>query len=245
MPGPSVRARLSYYKKKLQYGVESAAARKAFFFETSRHGIEDVLDLSRLISPTGVLLDVGANIGQTAIRFRAAFPKARIISIEPVAETFAQLAARTRAFGIERHHIALGAKSGRMTMYLTPFSVTSSLVRPPEDDIRGTQEVEVVTLDQFAKLNGIGAIELLKIDAEGYDMEVIAGGSGLLSGGAVKSVLVEVGFHPGDHRHPLFDDIRNALSAYGFRVFGIYNQTPEWTGEPSIRFANAMFYRNQ
>ena len=125
-------------------------------------------------------------------------------------------------------------------MYLTPFSLTNSLIRP-EDEICGTQDVEVVTLDEFAARHGIGSIELLKIDAEGFDLEVVAGGSAMLSKGAVKSVLVEVGFRPGDKRHPLFDEVRDVLAGYGFHVFGIYDQHLEWTGEPSMRFANAMF----
>ena len=94
-------SRLTFYKKDLQYRVEGASKRRAFFFESARHGVEDVLDIRRFIAPDEVLLDVGANIGQTAIRFRAAFPRARIVSIEPVAATFNQLVARTRPFNIE------------------------------------------------------------------------------------------------------------------------------------------------
>jgi hypothetical protein len=129
-------------------------------------------------------------------------------------------------------------------MFLTPFSETNSLVRPPENELLGSEQVKVITLDQFVRENNIDRIGLLKIDAEGFDLEVIAGAVGTLASGAVRFVLVEVGFHPGDDRHPLFDKTRDVLAPYGFRVFGIYNQSLEWTGEPSLRFANALFSRD-
>jgi FkbM family methyltransferase len=231
---------LTYIKKKLQYEFARAAKRRAFVFQIPQHGIEDILDIRPFISPTGTLLDVGANIGQTAIRFRAAFPKARIVSVEPIAATFTQLQESTRSLQIECYNVALGAKCERATMYLTQSSVTNSLVRPPEGEICGKEDVEVVTLDQFVERHAIGVIDLLKIDAEGFDLEVITGGSAMLSKSAVKNILVEVGFHPGD-QHALFDDVRDALAKYGFRVFGIYGQQLKWTGEPSLWFANAMF----
>jgi hypothetical protein len=119
--------------------------------------------------------------------------------------------------------------------------VTSSLVRPPADELRGVEEVDVTTLDDFLAANGVSAVDLLKIDAEGYDLEVLKGAEQTLSAGRVRVVMAEVGFHPGDDRHPLFDDVRDMLVDYGFAVFGIYEQHLEWTGEPALRFANAVF----
>jgi hypothetical protein len=138
---------------------------------------------------------------------------------------------------------AYRAYTCQITIFLTRFSTTSSLLKPPEDELRESEQVEVVTLDQFAKKNNLGSIGLLKIDAEGFDLEVIKGAAGTLSSGRVKFVMAEVGFHPGDDRHPLFDEVRNTLAEHGFRVFGIYNQYMEQSGEPSLRLANVLFCR--
>jgi FkbM family methyltransferase len=233
----------NYYKKYLQYKCEEMLRRRAFVFQAPRHGIEDVLDIGRLFNPDDAILDIGANVGQSAIRFRAAFPSARIVSFEPIAATYAKLKQNTRGLNIETHNVALGPEAKTETMFLTPFSETNSLVRPPESDLLGSEQVKVTTLDQFVRENSIGPIGLLKIDAEGYDLKVIEGAIHTLAAGAVRFVLVEVGFHPEDERHPLFDKIRYALAPFGFRVFGIYNQSLEWTGAPSLRFANALFCR--
>jgi len=80
----------------------------------------------------------------------------------------------------------------------------------------------------------------LKVN-EGFDLEVLKGADSLLSSKCVPFVLVEVGFHPGDSRHVLFDEIRDFLMGKSYAVFGIYDQTLEWSGENRLRFANVCF----
>ena len=207
----------------------------------AKHGVSDVTDIAP--HDIAVIVDVGANTGQSAIRFRAAFPRARIISFEPVRATFAELERRTRGMNVECHRLALGPEPAQATMYLTESSLMSSLLRPDDEDLKATETVDVATLGGTLANLEVGPVDLLKIDAEGYDLEVLAGGVDHLSRGLVKFVLIEAGFHPGDERHPLFDDVRFFLMKFGFCVFGIYDQKLEWSGEPSLRFANVLFRR--
>jgi FkbM family methyltransferase len=230
-----------WWTKRTQRLIDRATRGRVMVFRRSKHGIVDTDDIARAFPDVKTILDVGANTGQSAIRFRAAFPMARIISFEPIAETFKELQRRTARLNVECRRLALGRVNGRTTMYLTPISLTNSLVRPDDDELRGTEEVDVGTLDTYVENHHIDSIDLLKIDAEGFDLEVIAGASKILSTGQVRFVIAEVGLHPGDNRHPLFDDVRDALMLHGFRVFGLYDQTLEWSGEPCLRFANAVF----
>jgi FkbM family methyltransferase len=231
-----------YWLKKLaQEKVLKAARGRLMVFESAKHGIGDTADLARADGEIRTIVDVGANTGQSALRFRAAFPSARIISLEPIRDTFDELLGRTADLNVECHRLAVGSSAGRATMYLTPFSVTSSLVPPPAEELRGTEEVEVATLDDFLRDNGVSDVDLLKVDAEGYDLEVLKGAESTLASGRVRFVMVEIGFHRRDDRHPLFDDVRDLLTVYGYSVFGIYEQHLEWTGEPALRFANAVF----
>jgi FkbM family methyltransferase len=167
MSGVFDKSRFYLYKKSLQYKFEQFSRRRAFFFQKTRHGIEDVLDIAPWFSPNDVILDVGANVGQSAIRFRAMFPQARIVCFEPIASTFAELRRNTRGIGVEAYKLALGSEGKSQTMFLTRFSTTSSLLKPPEEELRNTEQVEVVTLDQFAKEGSLDSIGLLKVDAEG------------------------------------------------------------------------------
>jgi FkbM family methyltransferase len=187
-----------------------------------------------------MIFDVGANLGQSACKFSYAFPDATIHSFEPVSAIYKQLeTAVAKDAHLHCHHMALGSQAGSRTVYIASDPHMHSLIRPVETI--GEEQVMVQTLDRFTAENNIECIDLLKVDTEGFDLEVLKGAEQLLSEKRVAFVLVEVGFHPGDTRHVLFDDVRAYLLGKGFAVFGIYDQQLEWSGEQRIRFANVCF----
>ena len=104
-----------------------------------------------------------------------------------------------------------------------------------------SESVRVTTVDAFASANAIDRIDLLKVDAEGHDLNVLRGAAAMLDGGRVAFVLAEVGFARAQPPHVLFDDVRDLLAAHRFAVFGIYDQQLEWSGENRLRYANACF----
>jgi len=205
-----------------------------------RHGHRDCSDIKRSGCQISVVFDVGANIGESALKFRVGFPKAKIYCFEPVKETFEILKRTVNRYDtISCYKIAFGSKDGQETIYLTGQSNTSSLIRP--NKAVGSEVVKLCTVDGFASDNQIKRIDLLKIDTEGFDLEVLKGARNMLSSGQIAFVLAEIGFHPGDARHVLFDDIRSYLLPMGYTVFGIYDQQPEWSGEKRLRYANVCF----
>ena len=232
-------------EKRLQFLLNRLTGGRVIIQEQHRYGFSDVADIVTVLPRPRVVLDVGANVGQSATRFRAAFPDARIVSFEPVERLFAHLQEKTAALSIESHQVALGSESGVAEIFITKSPFANSLAKPQQaDEVVTTEKVQVVTLDDFAAEFLVDdGIDLLKIDAEGFDLEVLRGAQQLLSSGRILFVLVETGFHPGDDRHPLFDEIRDFLAPYDFRLSGIYDQTHEWAGEHSMQFANVMFVR--
>ncbi|HEV7572729.1 MAG TPA: FkbM family methyltransferase [Thermoanaerobaculia bacterium] len=210
-------------------------------YSTHPHGRDDCHDIQGTGAVMATILDVGANDGVSAIKFRDAFPAATIHAFEPVTETFAILKRNVEKHkGIYSHQMALGAAPGTAQIYLTEHSTMCSLVRP--DAPLGEETVRVTTIDDFAAEHHIDRIDLLKVDAEGFDLEVLHGAERLLDEGNIGFVLAEVGFHRGDNRHVLFDDIRDFLISKGFGVFGFYDQQPEWSGENRLRYSNACFF---
>lgn len=210
----------------------------------SMHGHRDCTDIEKSGYRISVVFDVGANVGQSADKFNDAFPSAQIHCFEPVIGTFRTLSQHVSGrSNILCHRIALGDRDGEATLYLTGSSddnsTTNSLIRSSKTV--GTEIVTLQTLDHFCLSAGVQRIDLLKIDAEGADLDVLRGAEGMLSASRVAFVLAEVGFHPGDDRHVLFDDVRSLLVPFGFSVFGIYDQQLEWTGEQKLRFANVCF----
>lgn len=137
-----------------------------------RHGYSECIDIKRSGCQIAIVFDVGAHIGQSALKFKIAFPKARIFCFEPVRYTFEILKKNTDSYiDISCNNIALGSSDGQATVYLTRHSTTNSLIKP--NTITGSEAVEIRTVDGFASENLIERIDLLKIDAEGLDLSLI------------------------------------------------------------------------
>jgi FkbM family methyltransferase len=209
-------------------------------YSVRAHGRDDCVDISNSGTQLRIIFDVGANVGQSAKKFRAAFPHARIYSFEPEPRCYQELLLSTSGDpNIQCFQLALGDRAGSSTIYRTEHSTTSSLIEP--DHYLDRVAVDIETLDDFVDRKGIDRIDLLKIDVEGFDLAVLQGGKKMLSANQIPLVLVEVGFTKGDSRHVLLDDIRDYLAPFGYFVYGIYDQNREWSGEPRLRFSNVCF----
>jgi len=185
------------------------------------------------------IFDVGANVGQSTLRFTRWFPGATVWAFEPFAEAFAQLQEATAAVDARCHKLALGARMETVTVALSPLSVNNSL-RNATDDPNG-EVVEVGTLDAFAADQEIGRIDLLKIDTEGWDLDVLRGADRLLRAGEIAFVQVEAGMNPYNSKHVPLAELQEHLESRGYTIFGLYGQTPEWSGEARLRFVDAVF----
>ena len=140
-----------WIKKRMQHLFHRVTGQRVMSFERPHHGISDVLDIIRTGLPVGTIIDVEANTGQSALRFRAAFPRSRIISLEPVNAMFEELNERVAGLDVETFRVAMGRERGSSRIYLTDFSLTNSLIEPPEGEVRGVETVDVDTLDNFLR----------------------------------------------------------------------------------------------
>jgi FkbM family methyltransferase len=137
------------------------------------------------------VLDVGANVGQYGANLRAIGYEGSIVSFEPVDASYRSLS--TRAAGDDGWRtvpIALGATGATGEMNVTASSVLASLRRPlldgpewirPQMAVVDMEAVEVSRLDAvFEEVTGGARQAFLKLDTQGWDLEVIAGAAGCL-----------------------------------------------------------------
>ena len=149
---------------------------------TERLGVHPELDLARLTvgDPLKTIFDVGGNFGQTALRFAAAFPHATILTFEPVPESFTRLVHSTRKNKrVKPFNAALGDTSGTIKLNVTPNPGSNTLLHNPTTI--ESINVSIDTIDAVAAANGVTTIDLLKIDVEGYELQVLRGASKLLA----------------------------------------------------------------
>ncbi|MFN3613046.1 MAG: FkbM family methyltransferase [Rubrimonas sp.] len=137
----------------------------------------------------GVLIDVGANRGQTAMRLRAIFPAARIIAFEPTEKHFAALAEVAASLDVVAVRKAVGDRNGEVRFNVDAQDYNHSILTmsanlTPFVSVRheGDVATPIVTLDAFCAENGHERVALLKVDAEGADLHVLRGAAGLLRG---------------------------------------------------------------
>jgi FkbM family methyltransferase len=188
------------------------------------------------------VFDVGANVGQSALRFRQWFPNATIWSFEPFEGAFQELEDAVRGSNVRCFKLAMAEEPGMATAALAGLSVNNSLLNVPEDlDADAVETVELSTLDAFTAERGVDRIDFLKVDTEGYDLKVLEGAERLLRAAAVTFIQVEAGMNPHNAKHVPLKVLQTHLEARGYTLFALYEQTPEWSGEARLRFANATF----
>jgi hypothetical protein len=103
------------------------------------------------------------------------------------------------------------------------------------------QKVSVKTLDRVCADEGIGCIELLKIDTEGFELQVLRGARDLLAKQKAALVYAEVEFRESERHFTPFQAFDHAMQAFGYELAGVYEQQPDWMGRKSLLFANVLY----
>jgi len=223
------------------------------------NGIDLFQDLKILVRETSAptLFDVGANVGQTVDRLRHTFSNPQIYAFEPSPSTFERLkAAHGSTPGVHLENIALGEREATASFFVTSeFSVNDSLLEPRwdfSDDIplaapaarpRATQvSVQLRCLDDYCGERGIDFIDLLKVDTQGYDLEVLHGARELLGTRRIGALCVELTFVPMYENQCSYLEMLSFLASSGYRIVGFYDQTYR---QNRFIYCNACFVREE
>jgi FkbM family methyltransferase len=209
-------------------------------------GLDPIFDIKEKLSSFNfdVILDVGANTGQTAKKLAEALPSTRVFCIEPVKDTFEKLKSNLRTGNFSCHNLALGSVNGFSELVVGHHHTMNSL-KQPEFGSAGNESKNLIVvkmLDTFCKDQSIDKISYLKIDTEGFDLEVLKGSRLMLSEKRIAFVEVEAGMNPENLYHVSLTDLKNYLESLDYYLFGIYEQVHEWMiKKPILRRVNAVF----
>lgn len=171
------------------------------------------------------ILDIGANTGQTALSISEAFPQARVFSFEPVPSTFQRLSENVSKFSnITAVQSAMGSSAGTARITSANLSETNTLISgASQNNSADYVEVPINTVDAFCAERGIEHIDVLKIDTEGYEINVLEGSKRMLLENRVSYILAECEFvsRPNEP-HGDFQGIFREVTSAGFRVVSFY-----------------------
>ncbi len=160
--------------------------------------------VSRTLESGNTFVDVGANLGiMTLAAARAVGPKGKVIAFEPFEQTKRLLERTVWANGLGQmvtiHHAAVSDHEGTHEFHVGPtcghnslFPLASSGIPTPGVKETGTTvTVNLVRLDQV--LSETAPVHLLKIDAEGAELEVLESAAKIIRSQPEISLIVEFG----------------------------------------------------
>jgi FkbM family methyltransferase len=178
-------------------------------FSGEHYHHQETLDLlPYLLSPGGVVVDVGAHVGTLSVPF--AQYAGKVIAFEPTKKTFGFLQKNIalNAAPIDARNKGLGAKPGRASsVILHDFSAAANTLAVGEGDI------EVSTLDAE-----VPAADFVKIDVEGMELSVLQGGSRLWNG-SKPPILFEVNLFALRRHGTAAASLQAFLAQYGYSLY--------------------------
>ncbi|PRH45648.1 FkbM family methyltransferase [Burkholderia multivorans] len=154
--------------------------------------------IEKLLQPGSCFVDVGANIGlHTLAAARSMQGQGKIIAFEPFGPTKALLERSVWMNGfsslVEIHQAAVSNETGRHKLFLGATSGFHSLFPLDGSTSAHTEpvEVSVVRLDDI--IPATQKVDLLKIDAEGAELQVLGSAVGLIERNAELTIIAEFG----------------------------------------------------
>lgn len=174
----------------------------------------------------GVIIDIGANIGQYGSEMRNIGYKGRIISFEPTSEAFEKLSkTSTNDPNWEIHHSSLGERDGKTSINISKNSVSSSLLESlpeltesaPNASFIKKEEIDIKKLDTiFDSLNIHNKNIYLKIDTQGYESLVLDGAKDSLK--KISGIQLEMALIPSYEGAMTFQEMTAKLNGFGFNL---------------------------
>ena len=176
------------------------------------------------------IVDGGAYRGDFSLQMAETFPDATIYAFEPQKTSYALLSGNTGKMPrIQRYNCAISSCSGKSILHTNSSPLTSSLSKTSEDGLRyfpghlkpeGTEEVEMTSLSDFLSSHNVPAVDILKLDLQGHELEAIKGTAEFIS--TVKLIFAEVQFIENYQDTPLFSDIEIHLRSKGFAFYQFF-----------------------
>ncbi|MEA1835045.1 FkbM family methyltransferase, partial [Methylobacterium durans] len=135
-----------------------------------------------VLEPDSVALDIGANIGLTALVAAETARRGRIYAIEAAPRNFAALTRNVFEHGasvIRPIHCAVGPETGSVPFF--DHSAFGYVVARENMTSVPSTSVPMRRLDDIADEVGLSRLDVIKIDIEGFEQEALTGAAGILA----------------------------------------------------------------
>lgn len=156
------------------------------FWQGFQEADQGVLRLiKKHLSPDGVFIDIGANIGSFTLVAAKIARRGKIHAFEPSAHHFSRLSENIALNGFDNVTLnmkGLNDRARTATLFLPRTqgrmnnSGAASLYSTDMDnDLQVTEEIELILLDDYVSSHCIDRVDLVKIDIEGAEFNALKG----------------------------------------------------------------------
>ena len=161
-----------------------------------------------------IVIDCGANAGDLSITLNKIISKNNYFAVEPNPEDFKILKLNVKSENI--FNFAFGENNETKEFWISTKDADSSLMKP--EKYEGSIDVVVKRLDSFIREQKIQKIKLLKLEAEGYEPEVLSGLVDELH--RFEYIAIDGGYER--NKEQTFSDISNFLISRNFEMVDIF-----------------------
>ena len=209
-----------------------------FSLYTGLPEFHDMAFMLHTLTTEDTFVDVGANIGNYTI-LSAGVVSCRTLAVEPVPSTF-QLLRQNVSLNqldelVELHNLGIGESNGSLTFTNLLDTVNHVVTGQGADGI----EVPVRRLDDIVSDVPV----LIKIDVEGFEQAVLAGGKRVLQDEQLKAIIIEL--NGSGQRYGYADeDVHRTLTELGFNPFAYQPFTRTLVRMDSFGEHNTIYIRD-
>lgn len=219
----SLKTKLHSYFKKTGYQIQPFYTLNDFIKQGKYKWLEEY--------KINTLFDVGANVGEFSKLLKQILPNSKIFCFEPIKDCQLELNKLKEKYSdIEIFNFGIGETEKEINLYKNKFNPSSSILKLnklhteafPYTSEYSEEKIKIISLDSiFAKLN-IKKNILLKIDVQGFELEVLKGAKESLS--QIKLIIVELSTEVLYENQPLFNEVYKYLTDRAFKYCGNYDQ---------------------
>jgi FkbM family methyltransferase len=188
------------------------------------------------------IVDVGAYVGDWSRTAAGVFPSAPLLMIDANPKNEEALQNAQREIGARSNYLVtlLGPEAKPSVRFYT-LGTGSSVLPELTTYARGETTLPMNTLDSVAGAIARQAPILLKLDVQGFELEVLGGGESVLKQAEV--VLLEAALLPYNEGAPLFQEVVRFMAEAGFAVYDFCGQSRRETDWALLQ-TDVVFARN-
>jgi len=163
------------------------------------------------------ILDIGAFEGEWTKMCSGIFPNASYLMFEAQESKKGKLEV-LKSNKIDFHIGLLGPESNQKSKFYINETVSSALPES-EKNSQDFVEIQMYTVDEVVQLKGITKVDFIKLDVQGFELEVLKGASNTLATAEV--VLMEVSLIEINKGAPLINEVMAFMTGKGFICYDI------------------------